>query len=150
MAACAGIDPEVSSLFGETSDEESFDGFGEGDLDSDSDIDLDGLQPEEEEPSYNTKDEDEEAQWTAQLTRVRVPRFNAETGITFDLNNPNELDVFLNFTDNHLWDLMVEESNRNAERKLGDRFSSFRRITREELKAFVGINIIIGINCLPN
>ena len=30
MAACAGIDPEVASLFGETSDEESFDGFGEG------------------------------------------------------------------------------------------------------------------------
>ena len=139
MAACAGIDPEVASLFGETSDEESFDGFGEGELDSESDIDFDGLQPEEDEPSYNTEDEDEEAQWTAQLTRVRVPRFNAETGITFDVDNPNELDVFLNFIDNHLWDLMVEESNRNAEEKLGDRFSSFRRITREELKAFIGI-----------
>ena len=150
MAACASIDPEVASLFGETSDEESFDGFGEGELDSESDIDFDGLQPEEDEPSYNTEDEDEEAQWTAQLTRVRVPRFNAETGITFDVDNPNELDVFLNFIDNHLWDLMVEESNRNAKEKLGDRFSSFRRITREELKAFIGINIIMGINRLPN
>ena len=150
MAACAGIDPEVASLFRETSDEESFDGFREGDLGCDSDIDLDGLQPEEEEPSCNTEDKDEEAQWTAQLTRVRVPGFNAETGVTFDVNNPNELDVFLNFIDNHLWDLMAEESNRNAEQKLGDRFSSFRRITREELKAFVGINIIMGINHLPN
>ena len=125
MAACAGIDPENASLFGETSDGESFDGFGEGELDSESDIDFDRLQPEEDEPSYST--EDEEAQWTAQLTRVQVPRFNAETGITFDVDNPNELDVFLNFIDKHLWDLMVEESNRNAEEKLGDRFSSFTR-----------------------
>ena len=54
MAACAGIDPEVASLFGETSDGESFDGFGEGELDSESDIDFDRLQPEEDEPSYNT------------------------------------------------------------------------------------------------
>ena len=147
MAPCAGIDPEVPSLFGETSDGESFDGFGEGELDSESDIDFDRLQPEEDEPSYNTEDEDEEAQWTAQLTRVQVPRFNAETGITFDVDNPNELDVFLNFIDNHLWDLMVEESNRNAEEKLGDRFPSF---TRKELKAFIGINVIMGINRLPN
>ena len=63
MAACAGIDPEVASLFGETSDEESFHGFGECDLDSDSDKDLDQFQPEEDEPSYNTEDEDEEVQW---------------------------------------------------------------------------------------
>ena len=138
MAACAGINAKVASLLGDTSDEESFDGFGEGDLDSDSDIDLDGLQPEEE-PSYNAKDEDKVPQWTAQLARVRVPRFNTETGINSDVNNPNELDVFLNFIDNHLWDLMVEESNRNIEQKLGDQFSSFRHLTRKELKAFVGL-----------
>jgi len=46
--------------------------------------------------SHNTEDEDEEAQWTAQLTRVRVPRFNPERGITLVVDNPNELHVFLN------------------------------------------------------
>jgi len=46
MAACAGIDPEVASLFGESSDEESFYGFREGELDSESNIDFDRLQPE--------------------------------------------------------------------------------------------------------
>ena len=40
MAACVGIDPEVASLFGETSDKESFDGFGEGELGSDSESDI--------------------------------------------------------------------------------------------------------------
>jgi len=30
MAACDDIDPEVASLFGDSGDEESFDGFGEG------------------------------------------------------------------------------------------------------------------------
>ena len=30
MAACLNIDPEVASLFGDSGDEESFDGFGEG------------------------------------------------------------------------------------------------------------------------
>ena len=107
-------------FLGESSDEESFYGLREGELDSESNIDFDRLQPEEDEPRYNTEDEDEEAQWTAQLTRVRVPRFNAETGITFVVDNVNGLDVFLNFIDNHLWDLMVEESNHNAEEKLGD------------------------------
>ena len=33
---------------------------------------------------------------------------------------------------------------------LGDQFASFHQITRAELKAFIGINLIMGINRLPN
>ena len=49
-----------------------------------------------------------------------------------------------------MWNIIVEESNRYAQQRLGDRFANFRRITREELKAFFGINIIMGIVRLPN
>ena len=74
MAACDDIDPEVASLFGDSGDEESFDGFGEGggDDSNNSDIDLDGLEAEEEhagpqvpevpQPGNNT--DNEEARWT--------------------------------------------------------------------------------------
>ena len=49
-----------------------------------------------------------------------------------------------------MWDRVVEESNRYAQQKLGDRFANFHQITRAELKAFIGINLIMGINRLPN
>ena len=49
-----------------------------------------------------------------------------------------------------LWDIIVEESNRYVQQKLGDRFANFHRITCVELKAFIGINIITGIMRLPN
>lgn len=49
-----------------------------------------------------------------------------------------------------MWDIIVEESNRYAQQKLGDRFANFHRITRVELKAFIGINVIMGIMRLPN
>ena len=162
MAACNDIDSEVASLFGDSGDEESFDGFGEGGRDdsNNSDIDLDGLEAEEDDagpqvpevpqPGDDTDDEEEEAQWTPHLTDIRVPPFLAASGLNLDLNNPNELDIFLNFIGDDLWDIIVEESNRYAQQKLGDRFANFHRITRVELKAFIGINIIMGIMRLPN
>ena len=126
-----------------TRDEESFDGFGEGGRDdsNNSDIDLDGLKAEEEhagpqvpevpQPGDDTDDEEEEARWTPHLTDFQVP--------------PS-----LNFIGDDLWDIIVEESNRYAQQKLGDRFANFHRITHVELKAFIGINIIMGIMRLPN
>ena len=66
----------------------------------------------------------------------------AASGPNIALDNPSELDVFLNFLGDDLWDRVVEESNRYAQLKLGDRFASFHRITRAELKTFIGINLI--------
>ena len=153
---------DVASLFGDSGDEESFDGFGEGgsSSDSDSDLDFEGLDAEEDapdpeeaqvpQPSHDTDDEEEEARWTAHLSDVQVPPFVAASGPNIALDNPSELDVFLNFLGDDLWDRVVEESNRYMQQKLGDRFASFHQITRAELKAFIGINLIMGINRLPN
>lgn len=147
MASCSND----TSLCLDSEDEESFDAFGE-DKD-DSDIDLDGLEVEDDDtdlqephPGGEEKIDYEKTGWTSQLTDIRIPEFVAASGINVDLkDNPNELDVFLRCLGDDLWDLIVQESNRLAKQKQGDRFGKFRSITREELKAFVGINIIMGI-----
>ena len=158
MADDFEIDPEVAALFEHSGSEETFDGFEMGgrDRNNDSDIDLEGLEAEDDDPGPyvppgdDTDDEEEEARWTDQLIDIQVPDFLAATGINLVLNNPNELDVFLSFIGDDLWDKMVAESNRYAHQQLGDRFANFRVITRAELKAFTGINIIMGIVRLPN
>ena len=162
MANAYEIDQDVASLFGDSGDEESFDGFGEGGFssDNDSDLDFEGLDAEEDapdpeeaqvpQPSHDTDDEEEEARWTAHCSDVQVPPFVAASGPNIALDNPSELYVFLKFLGDDLWDRVVEESNRYAQQKLGDRFASFHQITRAELKAFIGINLIMGINRLPN
>ena len=131
MAASFEIDPKVASIFGDSESEDSFNGFGEisrdrGDI---SDIDLDDLEAEEDEagsedaevPEDHADDmeDEEEAQWTAHLIDVQVPDFLATSGVNVNLNDPNELDVFLHFIGDDLWDLIVNESNRYAQQKLG-------------------------------
>ena len=74
----------------------------------------------------------------------------AVSGVNIALDNSSELSVFFNFLGGDLWDRVVEESNRYSEQKLGDRFANFHQITQAELKAFIGINLIMGINRLPN
>lgn len=150
MADEIQLEPGVAALFEDSGDEGSFDGFDDQDRDrlnlsNDSDLDLDGLEAEDD----DTDAEEEEARWTDQLDDIQVPQFHASTGINVVLNNPNELDAFLAFIGNDLWDKIVEESNRYAHQQLGDRFESFRAITRAEMKAFIGIIIIMGIVKLP-
>lgn len=158
MADDYEIDPVVAALFEDSGDEEIFEGFERvgRDRDNDSDIDLEGLEAEEDDAAaqvpdgHDTDDEEEEARWTDQLIDIQLPDFLAATGINLVLDNPNELDIFLGFIGDDLWDKIVEESNRYARQKLGDRFQNFHVITRAELKAFIGINIIMGIVRLPN
>ena len=53
------------------------------------------------------------------------------------------------FTDD-LMQLMVLESNRYAEEVMGtEKYSKWTKITAEELKAFLGFSILMGINQLP-
>lgn len=59
----------------------------------------------------NDMEDEEEAQWTANLMDVQVPDFLATGGVNVNLNDPNELDVFLHFIGVDLWDLIVNESN---------------------------------------
>ena len=153
---------EITALFEDSGDEGSFYGF-EGRSngnDNDSDIDLDDLEAEEDDagpddpqPSDADTDDKEEARWTDHLIDIQVPEFLAATGINLVLDNPNQLDFFLAFVGDDLLDFMVEETNRYAHQKLSafpDRLANFRAVTCAELKAFIAINIIMGIVRLPN
>ena len=115
-------EPDLEAIFGDSGDEGSFDGF-EGrssNNDSDSDVDLVGLEDDDGDPAPGgTDNEEEEARWTDHLSDFLIPDFTAPTGLTFNLpDNPNPLDYFVEFVDDNLWDLIVEETNRYASQKL--------------------------------
>ena len=107
-------------------------------------MDFEGVDAEQEapdpqeaqvsQPSHDT-DNNEEARWTAHLSDVQVPPFVAASG-------PNIGD--------NLWDRVVEENNRYAQQKLGNRFACFHQIMCAKLKVFIGMNLIMGINRFPN
>ena len=94
-------------LFGDSADEKTFDGFGEGGFSSDNDSDWDfkGLDTEEDapdpeeaqvpQPSHDTDDEEEEenVRWMAHLSDVQVHRFLAASGPNIALDNPSKLDL---------------------------------------------------------
>ena len=156
MDANAEREPDLAMNIEDSGDEGSHDGFeGRGSEDSDSDVDRAGLEDDGGGPEPGgTDDEDEEACWTDQLSDFHIPDFNAATGITFTLPaNPNPLDYFAEFLTDELWDFIVKETNRYAHQKLCDlpqRLAKFVPVTSAEMKAFVGINVIMGINVLPS
>ena len=156
MAENAERELDLEAIFADSGDEGSFDGF-EGrssNDDSYSDVDLLGLEDDDGGPAPGgTDDEEEEARWTDHLSDFPIPDITAATGLTFNLpDNPNPLDYFVEFVDDNLWDLIVVETNRYARQKLStspEHLANFVPVTRAEIKAFMGINIIMGIDKLP-
>ena len=156
MAENVENEPVLPAVFDDSGDEGSFDGF-EGrcrDYDSDSDVDLVGLEDDDGGPAPGgTDDEEEEARWTDHLSDFPIPDFTAASGLNFNLPDiPNPLDYFVEFVDDNLWDLIVVETNRYVGKKLlnsPERLANFVPVTRAEMKAFIGINIIMGITKLP-
>ena len=166
MADDAAMDSDFDDLFEDSGDESSFDGFSvDGDEDSDdSDVNLEGLVNEEDQEDgaaaaaaaeEDQDDQDEEdLPWSDQLRRVVRPDFSSAIGINFPLpENPREIDFVSAFIDDDLWDLIVLETNRYAQQKLANspaRLANYVPVTRPELKAFIGVNIIMGMVKLPS
>ena len=144
---------EILRGMAESSDSElditaDFEDRGREDSD-DSDLDFDGLEDEGDSignSQAGTDDEEEEARWTDHLSDVRISAFTEATGLTFVLpDDPEPIDFFVAF--------VGDETNRYARQKLSAtpaHLAKFRPVTRAELKAFMGINIIMGIVRLPN
>ena len=156
MAENAIREPDCEAIFRDSGDEGSFDGL-EGrssNNDSDSEVDFVGLEDDDGGPAPGGADDDkEEARWTDNLSNFPIPDFTAATGLTFNLPEIfNPLDYFVEFAYDNLWDLIVKETNRYASQKLSnspEHLTNFVLITRAEIKAFMGINIIMGIAKLP-
>ena len=88
--------------------------------------------------------------WTDQLQPVTIAAFTSHVGPTVPIPD-TPLEVFELFFTPDLQEKIVVESNRYARQVMGDqRYDSWTKITREELKAFIGFSILMGINRLPS
>ena len=87
--------------------------------------------------------------WSSTLTPVTIPPFSSPVGPTVDIPE-SPIDTFdLMFTPD-LLDDMVEQTNLYAKEVMGEeKYSAWSKITREELRAYLGFSILMGINHLP-
>ena len=147
---------EYHDIFG-TSDEEDADIDFEGSDIEVQQIDSDGELEEEAEESNNEDDAadaiDEQTAWSNELSDFVISQFNSQCGIKVEVPPESKSDFFFNliFSD-ELIDLIVRETNRYARQKLAGnntRLAKWHDVTRQELKAYFGICLVMGINNLP-
>ena len=149
----------------DSGDKESFYGFplGGNNSNSDSDLDFSELSSDgeenEEDGDAQSEVSDEEAdpdelRWTDQLTDLHIPDFVSATGINFELpDNPTLFNFFSAFVGDDLLEQIVNETNLYARQKFADspaRLAKFQPVTLGEIKAFIGINIIMGMVRQPS
>ena len=88
--------------------------------------------------------------WTDQLQSVNIDDFTSIVGPTTDISE-SPIDVFELFFSDDLQIEIVRESNRYAKQVMGDQqYQSWTPITVDELKAFFGFSILMGVNHLPS
>ena len=149
---------EYRAIFGD-SDEDS------GDVDgSDSDIDFEGIDEDAEESdgdkdqtgNEGASDSDEELEeewWTAELGDIDVNTFMAQSGRSIDVGPDPKADNFFTFMfGEDLSEKSFLETNRYARQKFADneqRLGRWRDVNRDEMKAYFGVCVIMGINNLP-
>ena len=149
---------EYRAIFGD-SDEDS------GDVDgSDSDIDFEGIDEDAEESdgdkdqtgNEGASDSDEELEeewWTAELGDIDVNTFTAQSGRSIDVGPDPKADNFFTFMfGEDLFEKIFLETNRYARQKFADneqRLGRWQDVNRDEMKAYFGVCVIMGINNLP-
>ena len=108
-----------------------------------------------EEATSEVSDDDQDEPWTDQLSDFAVPVFALQPAINFDVpHDPLAVIFFSAFIGDDLWDHIVAETNRYAQQQLSqfpERLAKFEPVTRDraELKAFIGVNIIMAMVKLP-
>lgn len=100
-------------------------------------------------PSNASQSSPQPETWTSTLKPVEVKPFNSPVGPTQAVpESPRE--VFELFFSDNLIQLIVTESNRYAEEVMGSqKFAQWTKLTVDEVKAFLGFSILMGINQLP-
>ena len=86
--------------------------------------------------------------WTSTLTPVTITPFTSPVGPKVAIpESPS--DIFQLMFTPALLDSIVEQSNLYTKEVMGEKYSSWVKITSEELKAYLGFCILMGINHLP-
>ena len=93
--------------------------------------------------------------WSENLNGFTLPKFSCFSGLCIAIDKEAKLDeYFLQIFSEEILDQLVQETNRYARQSSESnerrRVSlAWRDVTKQELKAFFGISIIMGINRLP-
>lgn len=91
--------------------------------------------------------------WLEENSRKNLKQFTSAVGPTRrgERRQASALEYFELFFDHHVWNLLLTMTNLNAQRKraAGTDGGAWKDVTLEELKAFFGLNIAMGIVKLP-
>ena len=104
-----------------------------------------------EESSSSNSEEIVEEVWSTDDSPVQVQEFTEQTGATSRIaEDGTALDFFLLMFPENLFEILVTETNPNAEQLIQTKPDPrWYATTCEEMRAFVGINILFGIKNLP-
>ena len=129
---------------------------------NDSDINFTGFEARWDEESHSKSEEtssetsedsiEAETPWRIELSNFEVSEFS-EPALRFNLQDDAKAErYFLNVFGEQTVDLIVEETNQYAHQSLRNnpaRLATWKNVSKEELKAYFGVCVIVGINQLP-
>ena len=151
----------VNEIFGQSDDDFEFDGFHREELgqfsdleveeyDESSGIDTDGENETEEEMEVQAAVTPQE--WTKNFTETNILPFSVQNpGATSVMDaEKEEINFFeLIFTD-EIYEILVRETNLYAQQKIAVKPDpKWRAVTKEEIKAYLGIRMYMSIVKLP-
>ena len=130
---------------------------------NDSDIDFTGFEARRDEESDSESEEtssetskdsmETETPWTIELSNYEVSEFFGEPRIRFNRQDNAKADhYFLKVFGGQTVDLIVEETNQYASQRLSNNpphLATWKNVSKQELKAYFGVCVIMGINQLP-
>ena len=89
-------------------------------------------------------------EWSSTLHPITIDPFTSPVGPTVPIS-ASPLEVLELFFSSDLLEEIVDQSNIYAKQVMGDEdFKKWRRITVQELKAFLGFHILMAVNHLPS
>ena len=134
----------------------SDDEFSDCDLDEEEDDDVSDVEgsyssslPHQPSPQRQTSAQALPPDWSSKLTPLTIGDFTSTVGPTVPVPETASEVFDLMFTPSFL-DTIVKQSNLYAEQVMGeDKYASWKKLTREELRAYIGFSIQMGIVRLP-
>lgn len=121
------------------------------DDDSDSEWDAEDLMPLAQ---VAANIESEHISWGKTLTNIHVPiPFTEDTGLPQfikNLSNPSPLEIFSLLITDDIINHIVFQTNLYAEQEFSTKGKTYKQTNPDEIKAFLGINLLMGIKQYPS
>lgn len=112
--------------------------------------DIDGNTSDSEDKDFDKIAKGMKLTWNKEYKKVKINEFSESTGPTTTLPQ-NVLQIFQYFFTNHLITMIAEQSNLYARASMGEEaYQKWEIITTEEIKAYLGFFILMGLVRLPS